>query len=387
MSYFFPGFSKSVSKYQSILFKRFHPYSLSSCKRTFGPVGKGSVQPYFGFSPRHSSEFSTIYRSRSVLKSSRKSGIKRPLQSGVSSTSVISGCILLLLTLSIGYTITQRPNTSTKHQPIQDITPPIMAKLLPGRPENLTPEQEAKLREMWILNARLFGFLTDSSTAAQSATDSPESTLKKTTSRFGGFFRSSTRDQPTSDAFEASIAQEVAAAGSSGNDKFGQSQLFKDAMAKSSPQELRDAFWAMVKHDHPDALLLRFLRARKWDVHAAEVMAISALHWRIADSKVDSEIMLRGEAGMFDASLDSEDAKEKQLGSDFINQFKRGKSFVKGVDKEGRPLCYIRVRKHRVGDFSEESLERYTVYTIETARMMLRPPIDTAVSFKPPIII
>jgi hypothetical protein len=267
-------------------------------------------------------------------------------------------------------------------------------KQLPGRPDTLTPEEEAKLRELWILNARLFGIVGDpaatgpkTDSSAPAASEPAESALKRTTSRFSGLFRSSSREQPASDAFESSVAKEVAEAGASGNDKFGQSQLFKDAMANSTPQELREAFWAMVKHDHPDALLLRFLRARKWDVHAAEVMAISALHWRIVDSKVDSDVMLRGEAGMFEASKDSTDPKEKQLGSDFINQFVRGKSFVKGVDIEGRPLCYIRVRKHRVGDFSEESLERYTVYTIETARMMLRPPIDTAVSLTPPSII
>lgn len=141
----------------------------------------------------------------------------------------------------------------------------------------------------------------------------------------------------------------------------------------------------MVKHDHPDALLLRFLRARKWDVHAAEVMAISALHWRITDAKVDSDIMLKGEGGMAEDSV-SATGKEMQMGKDFIGQFKLGKSFVKGNDREGRPLCYIRVRKHRAGDYSEESLERYTVHTIETARMMLRTPVDTAVRLSLPFM-
>jgi hypothetical protein len=40
----------------------------------------------------------------------------------------------------------------------------------------------------------------------------------------------------------------------------------------------------------------------------------------------------------------------------------------------------VRARLHKAGEQSEESLERFTVYTIETARMLLRPPIDTAVS-------
>ena len=37
-------------------------------------------------------------------------------------------------------------------------------------------------------------------------------------------------------------------------------------------------------------------------------------------------------------------------------------------------------RLHKAGEQTDESLERFTVYTIETARMLLRPPIDTAVS-------
>jgi len=41
-------------------------------------------------------------------------------------------------------------------------------------------------------------------------------------------------------------------------------------------------------------------------------------------------------------------------------------------------MCVIRVRLHRQGEQSEESLERYTIFVIETARMILAPPVDTA---------
>ncbi len=43
-------------------------------------------------------------------------------------------------------------------------------------------------------------------------------------------------------------------------------------------------------------------------------------------------------------------------------------------------MCFVRVRLHRQGEQSEESLERYTVFVIESARMVLSPPVDTAVS-------
>lgn len=61
-----------------------------------------------------------------------------------------------------------------------------------------------------------------------------------------------------------------------------------------------------------------------------------------------------------------------------MKQVRMGKSFLHGHDKEGRPICVVRVRLHKQADQTEQSLERYTVYIMETARLMLRPPVDTA---------
>jgi hypothetical protein len=61
-------------------------------------------------------------------------------------------------------------------------------------------------------------------------------------------------------------------------------------------------------------------------------------------------------------------------------QIRKGISYVHGHDKQGRPLCFVNVRLHRQGEQAEEALERYTVYLIETCRMVLQPPVDTAVS-------
>lgn len=66
--------------------------------------------------------------------------------------------------------------------------------------------------------------------------------------------------------------------------------------------------------------------------------------------------------------------------NDFMSQLRLGKSYVHGLDKDGRPICFVRVRLHKPGDQSEESLERSIVYIMETTRLMLHPPVDTAVS-------
>jgi hypothetical protein len=73
-----------------------------------------------------------------------------------------------------------------------------------------------------------------------------------------------------------------------GDDKYSQTKEFKEALATSTPQEIHDTFWRMVKADHPDALFLRFLRARKWDVGKAMVMLVATMHWRSKDLDVIS---------------------------------------------------------------------------------------------------
>jgi hypothetical protein len=103
------------------------------------------------------------------------------------------------------------------------------------------------------------------------------------------------------------------------------------------------------------------------------------MRWRSADVHVDDDIMKNGELSSLDAANGSDPAK-RRLGEDFLAQMRLGKSFLHGVDKNGRPMCFVRVKLHKQGEQSEESLERYTVFVIESARMVLQPPVDTAVS-------
>jgi len=150
------------------------------------------------------------------------------------------------------------------------------------------------------------------------------------------------------------------------DDKFGQAKDFRAALATQTPAELREAFWSMVKNDNPDALLLRFMRARKWDVEKALVMLLGTVQWRTTEMKVH-EVIYQGESGRVAVG-----------DNDFLYQLRAGKSFIHGWDKVGRPICYVRVRLHRAGEQSEESLERYTIYIMETARLMLDSQADTA---------
>lgn len=271
----------------------------------------------------------------------------------------------------------------------------------PGRPGNLTPEQDEKLRQLWAHVLKLCGksfgeegaaaepdakangipgvATTGLDSEASSPGKQPDKSKKK---RIGLFGKRSKEKAGDDDSVTSQASSQISThikEGDASEDKYGQTQQFLDAIASQTPEALRATIWSMVKHDHPDALLLRFLRARKWDVDKALVMMISTMNWRLTEMHVDDDIMKNGEAGAVVVAKGNSENNEAKIGADFMAQIRMGKSFLHGMDKSGRPICVVRVRLHKQGEQCEESLERYTVYIIETARMVLSPPVDTAV--------
>ncbi|MCJ1394974.1 hypothetical protein MMC18_007855 [Xylographa bjoerkii] len=254
----------------------------------------------------------------------------------------------------------------------------------PGRPGNLTPEQEVKLKEFWKATLQVFGVPVlggidvggsvngsingdnEDDPSEHASTLNPEKKGKRK-----GLFRRKKGDSGDKD--DASVHSSIPDA----DDKYGQTKEFQQALATQPPEDLRKAFWGMVKHDHPDGLLLRFLRARKWDVEKALVMMVSTMQWRSHDMHVDDDIMYNGEAGAYKMATESTGATKKE-GEDYMKIMRGGQSFLHGCDKDGRPICVVRARLHRAGEQSEASLERVTVHIIETARLLLSPPVDTA---------
>ncbi|KAK6851198.1 CRAL/TRIO domain protein [Apiospora arundinis] len=208
-------------------------------------------------------------------------------------------------------------------------------ELLEGRVGNLTPDQESKLIKMWAMVLRNCGS-HELGTGAGNKADDP-----------------SQREVPMMGP--ATSAEDV----------------------EMSPEDTRSAFWAMVQAEHPDALLLRFLRARKWDVDKAVAMLVATLHWRTKVMHV-KEILRDGEGLALEQESSAEENATQKQGKDFMFQMRAGKCIVRGVDKNGRPLCIVRVRHHFHRDQSEEILKRWILYVIETARLAFTPPCDTA---------
>ncbi|RMZ85379.1 hypothetical protein DV737_g767, partial [Chaetothyriales sp. CBS 132003] len=208
---------------------------------------------------------------------------------------------------------------------------------------NLTPEQEAKLRQLWLIVLTHFGVTNpDPTVTVASLAPAPvaETTETKAPPAKKGFWgRKKEEPAPQTSGIDAS------------DDKYGQVKEFYQTLEKYSPEAIREAFWTMLKADNPDTLFLRFLRARKWDVN-------KALGGALADSK-------------------SSDPNLKKEGTDFLAQLRLGKSFMHGIDKQGRPISYIRVRLHHGGDQTVKSIEKFTVHMIETSRLCLKQPVET----------
>ena len=62
----------------------------------------------------------------------------------------------------------------------------------------------------------------------------------------------------------------------------------------------------------------------------------------------------------------------------FLTQLRLGKSYLHGVDIHERPICLVRTRLHHSSDQQPEALERFTVWEMETARLLLKGNVDTA---------
>jgi hypothetical protein len=105
-----------------------------------------------------------------------------------------------------------------------------------------------------------------------------------------------------------------------------------------------------------EGIYLRFLRARKWDVDAAYDMLVETLRFRINFQGIGVDaITLRS----------------------VINEVKTGKSFFHGHDKEGRPICYIKVRYHDPAKIDPPEGQRFSLFMMEYGRTLLKHPVET----------
>ena len=249
---------------------------------------------------------------------------------------------------------------------------------------HLSAEQEVKLQQLWMIILKAAKTLPDEilepsvvSANAPDAQDLPEQHHRRHSSR--SMIENNTPGQ-TSTLSSVTIESPLMAALESMGMSASHINAAEQALLCMGPAKLRMGLLNTIRHDHPDALLLRFLRARKWNVTKALTMMADAIEWRMR-CNVDG-LMAEGELHALKQSQNISNASERKDGHDFLAQMRMGKSYVHGVDKAGRPICVVRVRLHRPGEQSEETLERYIIHVIESVRLMLVPPVETAVCFE-----
>ncbi|KAF9565482.1 hypothetical protein EC968_004068 [Mortierella alpina] len=152
--------------------------------------------------------------------------------------------------------------------------------------------------------------------------------------------------------------------------QLAQSEGFGADMAKVKLMDLgfnmdkiRASLWDSAGDNNPDIFILRFLRARKWNIINSAAKLLKALKWR-----VDEDV------------LDLKSKSDKELDNmfpDFIKQMELGKFYVQGTDSGDRPISYLNVRLHRPGDQTAKTVEKMVVYIMETGRTLLESPCET----------
>ncbi|KAJ9476659.1 putative Phosphatidylinositol transfer protein CSR1 (putative) [Pseudozyma hubeiensis] len=213
---------------------------------------------------------------------------------------------------------------------------------------NLTQEQEGKLQELWMKFFEVCENASDDDTDAEAK--------GKSGGDLGGW------DENKSGPEGAGIPKDDKAKDEL---KAREEQAALDELLNTyGASALRNTFWKFVKMDNPDTDVLRFLRARKWDVSRAFAMMAGCMKWRL-DNNVE-ELAENGDLG---------NAKIEK----FLDQQRSGKTYAMGTTDNEQPICYIHVKKHLTWGQPGASMSKYVIYAMESFRLLMQPPNDKVV--------
>ncbi|KAG0085831.1 hypothetical protein BGZ92_008685 [Podila epicladia] len=212
------------------------------------------------------------------------------------------------------------------------------AVITDGRLGHLTPEQTEKLQQFWI---RLYEIFDGKIPFDQTAPSS---------------FKGQARDEDAG----------AAPAPKAGWFSRGKSESSSAPVTlRFTGQDLYTCFWKLTMMDHPDLIVLKFIRARKWVLDDAMKMFLNALKWRIVE-RLDELVELS------DVELDAKYPK-------FIEQMRIGKGYLRGADPLDRPMSVVNTRLHHKADQPAETIHRFTLYTMECGRTVLPQGAETVI--------
>jgi hypothetical protein len=197
--------------------------------------------------------------------------------------------------------------------PAASINTTSTSEPLPGHVGNLTVKENDMLKQLWT---RLFELFKQKGTEWTPGAKVEETPVKK-----GWFGKKDTSAEKSTDLFIGT-----------NTDPQWMTLPLEKALPLIPGADLRGTFWNMVATDNPDAVVLRFLRARKWDLDAAYNMLANSLRWRLS-MRIDDVVAL-GENGL----RDELNKLKPEMGDSFITQLNSGKAYLGGPDKAGRGI-------------------------------------------------
>ncbi|KAI8604360.1 CRAL/TRIO domain protein, partial [Dissophora ornata] len=225
---------------------------------------------------------------------------------------------------------------------MSEASPEYVMPVLPteGRLGYLTPEQTQQLKQFW---ACLYDIFDGVVPFDQTAPSSLKGQIREDDSADGAVVQKSGWFGRTKTVAAINVPEKIRFTG----------------------QDLQKAFWKTTMANHPDSVVLKFIRARKWVIEDALVMYLNSLKWRIVE-RLDELVELS------DVELDAKHPK-------FIEQMRMGKGYLRGADPLGRAVTVINPRLHHKADQPPETLHRFTIYTMEVGRTLLPEGVETVI--------
>ncbi|KAG0063367.1 hypothetical protein BGZ89_009915 [Linnemannia elongata] len=245
-----------------------------------------------------------------------------------------------------------------------------------GRLGHLTPDQNLKLQEFWVRLYEIFDGKVDFDQTAPpsfkgqgrdadvSSLYSPAAPLTSSSSSSSSTAAQAQATPATQNAgwFGGGFGPSAAAGFV---DAVSSDTVMSDEAPRFTGKQLHRIFWKITMMDHPDLVVLKYIRARKWVIDDALKMVLNALKWRVVE-QLDELVELS------DAELDAKYPK-------FIEQLKSGKGYLRGADPLGRPMSIINTRLHHKSDQPPETIHRYTLYTMECGRTVLETGAESVI--------
>ncbi|KAL7750436.1 hypothetical protein RI367_004210 [Sorochytrium milnesiophthora] len=237
---------------------------------------------------------------------------------------------------------------------------------------HLTPQETSTLAVFWL--AVLHYFATDPNEPVDlKKVGLPPGVVPSSSSVFSSLSSLAGEEEPATAEENKEEAAAAAAAAANGlgsenadGQEYGNGEILGELSTTARTQgdkvvtknDLKKELWLAIQDNHPHSFLLRFLRARKFDIAKSLQMAIAALHWRVQSNV--QRVIEQGEAVV----------EARQM---------NGKALFYKQDKHGRPVIYMNVALHNKSGQDEEMLKIHTIYMMETARLLLKEPVGNVI--------